>query len=377
MQISSTCTQCASRACVKLSDSGQVDSGTHGPNVGAIAGGVVGGCAFIAIVTFLIWRLFLRSRRQTYPDDLDFDEDEMEDNRMSEEEKAAAAAAGASGMRSRRGSAHSARRSIASTVLTRASNIIPIAFIPHAVDRGNGRNLVPPVPLPTTVTTPYSDQPADHYFMPSDLRDSHYSGFTDDADRASTVGRASITPSLLRGSVASTIFGSAAVVGAGQTGQRGKAAVVSVPAVPRVNYEKYSGTSATVSRLESVPQGQQLPATTYSPPKPERLSNPLSDKHAIVEDENEDGSESMAVAVTRAGGSKHAKSGSSTSASPGKANLSRIIEQATRRASRLPRHGGLGSMDVDRGQSPFGDEHEVVEDALPEEEEDEEEQHRR
>lgn len=269
-------------------------------------------------------------------DDLDLDEEELED--AEEEEKA------------RRNSTATARRSIASTVFTRASNVIPIAFIPGIVDRTD-RGLVPPVPIPTSNgATPYSDQPADHYFMPSDLRDSHYSGFTDDGN--STIGRASLTPSLLRGSVASTIYGSSAVVSAAQTAGRGKANVVSVhiPAVPQVDYEKYGGQPSE--------QGATLPASTFTPgPRTQAgsssvvrpLSNPLSDAHAISDEEAAAG-----PSFSRSLQSRDAKR-----ISAGQPNLSTIIEQATRRASRQPT-GGLGNTG-ERGQSPFGDEHALSE----------------
>lgn len=238
------------------------------------------------------------------------------------------------------------RRSMASTVLTRASNVIPIAFIPGIVDR-TGRGLVPPVPIPTAEgATPYSDQPADHYFMPSDLRDSHYSGFTDDG--ASSVGRASLTPSLLRGSVASTIYGSAAVVGAARTAGRGKANVVSVhvPAVPQVDYQKYGG--------QAPEQGQTLPASTFTPTPRSAvqrpLSNPLSDAHAISDEE----------AMAGPSFSRSMQSKEDKRLSSGEPNLSTIIEQATRRASRQPT-GGLGNAAGERGQSPFGDENALSE----------------
>lgn len=271
-------------------------------------------------------------------DDLDLDEEELED---VQEEKA------------RRNSNATARRSIASTVLTRASNVIPIAFIPGIVDR-TGRGVVPPVPIPTSNgATPYSDQPTDHYFMPSDLRDSHYSGFTDDG--ASSVGRASLTPSLLRGSVASTIYGSTAVVGAAQRADRGKANVVSVhiPAVPQIDYSKYNS--------DKTPEaGQTLPASTFTPtPRaqpalnaPQRpLSNPLSDAHAITDEE--------AAAVAGPSSPRSLQSRGSKRISAGQPNLTTIIEQATKRASRLP-VGGLGDAG-ERGQSPFGDENALTE----------------
>ncbi len=136
--------------------------------------------------------------------------------------------------------------SIASTVLTRASNIIQIAYIPGVTNRSAASTpglLVPPIPpipiaLSSASTTPRYEQ--EHFFMPGDLRDSTYSSIS---------GRTSYA----RTSVASTIYGKNAIVSPvpAQTVIRGKAAVVSVksnganspgdltPPVPNVDYGKY------------------------------------------------------------------------------------------------------------------------------------------
>lgn len=136
--------------------------------------------------------------------------------------------------------------SIASTVLTRASNIIQIAYIPGVTNRSAPSTpglLVPPVPpipiaLSSTSSSPRYEH--EHFFMPGDLRDSTYSGMSDRTSYA-------------RNSVASTIYGKNAVVSPlpAQTVIRGKAAVVSVrsngassgeltPPVPSVDYSKYA-----------------------------------------------------------------------------------------------------------------------------------------
>lgn len=123
------------------------------------------------------------------------------------------------------------RNSIASTVLTRASNIIQIAYIPGVTNRATPTSptlLVPPVPpIPIAVSSPggtpsTGDQ---HFFVPGDLRDSMASGMTGYTDRTS-YARTSYAP---RSSVASTIYGKAGViVTPAQTGMRAKAAMVSV-----------------------------------------------------------------------------------------------------------------------------------------------------
>lgn len=139
--------------------------------------------------------------------------------------------------------------SIASTVLTRASNVIQIAYIPGVTNRSTPSTpglLVPPVPpipiaLSSAASTPLYDE--QHFFMPGDLRDSTYSGISDRTSYART-------------SVASTIYGKNAIVSPlpAQTNTiiRGKAAVVSVgsktpnaatgeltPPVPALDYAKY------------------------------------------------------------------------------------------------------------------------------------------
>lgn len=134
--------------------------------------------------------------------------------------------------------------SIASTVLTRASNIIQIAYIPGVTNRSAPSTpglLVPPVPpIPIALSdagTPRYEQ--EHFFMPGDLRDSTYSALSDRTSYART-------------SVASTIYGKNAVVAPvpAQTVIRGKAAVVSVrsngqssgevtPPVPAVDYSRF------------------------------------------------------------------------------------------------------------------------------------------
>jgi len=131
--------------------------------------------------------------------------------------------------RSARASTHTVA-SMASSVLTRASNIIQIAYIPGVTNRsgpGSPDLLVPPVPpIPAMspasgMSTPYSIS-EQHFFVP-DFRDSMAS--------SSTAGRASMAPSVAqRGSVASTMYRQNAIVSPlpAQTIVRGKAAVVSV-----------------------------------------------------------------------------------------------------------------------------------------------------
>jgi len=206
--------------------------------VGAIAGGVIGGVAVIGIITYLVWRFCIKTRRQQYE----------QDNWAEEEEEPTASEKDFAMRRDARASTHTVG-SVASSVLTRASNIIQIAYIPGVTNRSAPSTpglLVPPVPpipiaMSTTSGSPRYEQ--EHFFMPGDLRDSTYSAFSDRTSYA-------------RNSVASTIYGKNAVVSPvpAQTVIRGKAAVVSVksngagdvtPPVPNVDYGRFGNGPAS------------------------------------------------------------------------------------------------------------------------------------
>ncbi|KAJ6018606.1 hypothetical protein N7499_010202 [Penicillium canescens] len=184
-----TCEQCATTKCISTGTGGSQPS-SGGSDSGAIAGGVIGGVAAIALIVFLVWWFVIRKKRQ-----------ERQEAEKNNEFSAA----------------RSERQSIASTVLTRASNVIQIAYIPGVTNRSppeTPASLVPPVP-PLPGATP--DQ---HFFMPGDLRDSSWT---------TTTGHQSISPTL-RSSVATTIYRNDAIVSAvpAQQIQRSRAAVVSI-----------------------------------------------------------------------------------------------------------------------------------------------------
>ncbi|KAJ5707488.1 Membrane anchor Opy2 N-terminal [Penicillium malachiteum] len=196
---SQSCTTCASTKCVAsaaqtTTASSQPKSG--GVNVGAIAGGVVGGLIAIALILFLIWWFAIRGKRQ---------------ERAAQQEKSSQFSAARS--------ARQSTQSIASTVLTRASNVIQIAYIPGVTNRSppeTPATLVPPVPpLPGA-------HPDQHFFMPGDLRDSSWTTL-------SGAGHQSMSPTL-RSSVATTIYRNDAIVSAvpAQQISRSRANIVSV-----------------------------------------------------------------------------------------------------------------------------------------------------
>jgi hypothetical protein len=235
--ISQSCSQCATTKCVQMSTSASSSSHSSdggGSNVGAIAGGVIGGVAFVAIVTFLIWWFFVRKKRSEF-------------NHQNSD---------AAEKRSAFGDTRQSRKStnsIASTVLTRASNVIQIAYIPGVTNRSPPEtpgSLVPPVPpLPGA-------SPDQHFFMPGDLRDSAWS----DVSQA----HRSFSPSL-RSSVATTIYRSNAIVSPMPAQQvvRTRAAVVSIhngsqpasapetPAVPTITKAQLAKAAITDPNTKS------------------------------------------------------------------------------------------------------------------------------
>lgn len=202
-----TCDVCPENLCVPNPDM-RKPSGGGGPNIGAIVGGVLGGSIAVAIAVYLIWRFCVKNRRSNY--EMEYTDQYSDEATEAEKDFAS--------RRDARASTFTVG-SIASSVMTRASNIIQIAYIPGVTNRSAPSTpglLVPPVPpipiaLSHTSTPSYDDQ---HFFMPGDLRDSTYSGI-------------SYAP---RSSVASTVYGKNAVISQipAQTAMRGKAAVVSV-----------------------------------------------------------------------------------------------------------------------------------------------------
>ena len=232
-----------------------------GAAAGPIAGGVVGGVIVVCVMTYLVWRFCIKKRRQQYIEH-DFPETETIEKSGLD----------FSMQRDARASVHSVR-SIASTVLTRASNVIQIAYIPGVTNRSES-NLIPPVPpIPaaspghSTATTPQPGQDQ-HFFMPSDLRDSTFSDYT--VDRNSYI-RSSMAPTVARGSVASTAYrGSTALSQLPvQTAIRGKANPVavksggnnSVAGTPRSNTPPVP----LIDRRRHAPSEDAIQANTSSP----------------------------------------------------------------------------------------------------------------
>lgn len=207
-----------------------------------------------------------------------FDDEEDDDLRLEKSQRADYDRVGMAGRgrAASRGSLHTVH-SLASSVLTRASNVIQIAFIP-GITTASAAQPIPPIPIPTrtstrTATPTYAHslfarpsspsrapahaliQPGtagaqqDHYFLPGDLASTYSydgTGGADGDDGASMTDaqtRHSLTSSLARASMTSTIYRDDAVAHPlpAQTALRARAAVITVPAVPQipVEYSRY------------------------------------------------------------------------------------------------------------------------------------------
>ena len=333
-------------------------SGGGGPNVGAIAGGVIGGVVFIAVVTFVIWRFCIRPRYKNYETEEEDYSDEYAIDSEEIEKTSPRTIEGSFRPASQARQSHHSTRSVASTVMTRASNVIQIAFIPGITDRNHHNDSdsdIPPVPsIPLsqqrTVSSASSinrgNHPGspDHFFTPADLaggsgsRWSQFSNSTTDSEDIRSLRPQSLASSLARESVASTIFhdGQAATatatpIAASQVqGVRGRANMVSVkpsnptsppgapghvPEVPNVDYFKY---------------GDAKNAAEAGDRKP----------HPLATSTTANGSEE-----------KLATGDGEQTKKPSNRMLAVAIEEATRRASRAPTHAGLGGVGPGQGKS--------------------------
>ena len=385
------CTECARATCSPLPPSASTPSSGSTANIGAIAGGVLGGVVAISAITYLVWRYCIRTRRQA------IDQEEWDDQQAQGDiaEKTFA---------QRRDNRSSAAHSIASTVLTRASNIIQIAYVPGVTSRAAATSptlLVPPVP-PIPIGHSQATSPAgpedQHFFVPGDLRDSTYSGLSSFTDRTS-FARTSYAP---RSSVASTIYAKNAVIAApAQTGMRAKPAMVSVrsansngsggtstPPVPSVDYDKYNSglmrppspanstfsvgstflnnasahtatpARAMVVRVGSVKKiGVNKPKTPDAPvptstasPSSSSVAGPRESNTTTIIIDSPASDQGPFSDPPRPRPTSRSSGGAQSSAS-----LSAVIEESTRRASQRDLSGG--GVRGGRERSPFGDEH--------------------
>lgn len=380
VQNSQTCTSCVTMSCISTAGTGTSSASSsgsavapvdNGPNTGAIVGGVIGGIAAIAILVYLTWRFCIKNKRGQYePDWVEFQHEPTDAEKDF------------SFRRDQRASTHTVG-SIASTVLTRASNIIQIAYIPGLSNRSTASTpglLVPPVPPIPLALAPQSNSPAytdEHFFMPGDLRDSTYSAMTAMTDRTS------FAPSAFgpRSSVASTIYGKNAVVSPvkPQMIVRGKAAQIIVnksgagtpgsltPPVPSIDMDKYgeqpppspafsvgstflnTASAANQARPQIVRMGSKTQVEQVEAvEEPPRALRTVRDSNAITIIEDSP--------VAEQGPFADPESATTSPSHSANNSLSAVIEEATRKATSDVR-AGLG---VNRqSKTPFGDENET------------------
>lgn len=266
----------------------------------------MGGVVVIVIITYLVWRFCIKKRREEY------EESEWRKSGQLTEKDGDEFAT----HRNVRASTHTVA-SIASSVLTRASNVIQIAYIPGVTNRSIESSpdlLVPPVP-PIPAASKGQDQ---HFFMPSDLRDSRFSGYSDDA-----------RTSFARSSIAPTIGGRDSIVTTNvvvnplpaQVIARGKANAVSV---------KSSGKNSPIDTPGSVTP--PIPSIDYGRHghQPPATSGPMVARLGIPK----------AVTVTRHPSNTHTLSSTSSVPPPSKSNPN-IVEDSQAPLVKLERQSSL------------------------------------
>ncbi|KAF3932000.1 hypothetical protein ABW20_dc0103166 [Dactylellina cionopaga] len=224
-----SCDTCAKVDCKKLMTKSQSNAAAQSANnksgapVGAIVGGVFGFLLIVCVLLFFLIRRNKKKQKEAYEASVAAWAVEKDGSSYG-------------GLRDARASTHS-MGSIASTVLTRASNVIQIAYIPGVTNRSNPNSPgflgVPPVPA----IPGQHQESGDHFFSANDIaRQSVWS-----TNSGFTVGTADP-----RASVATTIYRSNAIVSplaATATVVRAKPAVVTVknsPAISNSSSPNYS-----------------------------------------------------------------------------------------------------------------------------------------
>lgn len=267
-----TCDECQRTVCVAQATTPEAISIVPKPlsnrahDIGTIVGSTFAGITVVTIITYAIWRYCIKKKRpQSESKSLsDYTVDSFEGEKSF------------TAQRDARISTHTVA-SIASTVLTRASNIIQIAYIPGVTNRSCPNSpgfLVPPVPpIPLALTSNYGSTVSveqEHFFMPSDLRDSTYSTMTSQT-------------SFGRDSVASTIYGKNAIISPlpAQTGIRGKAAVVSVKSTATSEES-----AQTIANLDFFETGLPSPAFSVGSTFLSRASAATQGKAHIIRVQN-------------------------------------------------------------------------------------------
>ncbi|KAJ9413135.1 hypothetical protein QL093DRAFT_2072732 [Fusarium oxysporum] len=147
--------------------------GGCGLTIGGIIGGIIASIVIVFAATYLVWRLYIKPKRSQSPTSIHvFDMDPMQGSEMD-----------AASRRTSLLSTHTVH-SMAPTILTRASNIIQIAYIPGVTNRAalTSSNLVvssvPLTPMHHTEGNRGHENNDQHFFFPCDLQGSAHSNLS-------------------------------------------------------------------------------------------------------------------------------------------------------------------------------------------------------
>ncbi|KAJ3453368.1 hypothetical protein MRS44_017615 [Fusarium solani] len=173
------CPLCAAFGCMK-DEEAESDKGGGGLTIGGIIGGIIGTIVMIAVATYLVWRSYIKPKRSQAPTSIKVEDVDPVQNSAND-----------AALRGTRPPSTHTVHSIAPTVLTQASNIIQIAYIPGVTNRATPTSpnllvpLVPLIPMHHAEGSRGHGNNDQHFFVPSDLQDSIYSSLSGYSDRTS------------------------------------------------------------------------------------------------------------------------------------------------------------------------------------------------
>ncbi|KAJ3453298.1 hypothetical protein MRS44_017545 [Fusarium solani] len=156
------------------------DKGGGGLTIGGIIGGIVGSIVMIAVATYLVWRFYIKPKRSQAPTSIKVEDVDPVQNSAND-----------AALRGTHPPSTHTVHSIAPTVLTQASNIIQIAYIPGVTNRATPTSPNLLVPLVQLIPMHHAEGSRghgnndQHFFVPGDLQDSIYSSLSGYSDRTS------------------------------------------------------------------------------------------------------------------------------------------------------------------------------------------------
>lgn len=334
-------------------------SNNSSPGAGPIVGGVIGGIVAIAILTYLVWRFLIKPKRAMSSPSMRSSQFDISptNGRVEKHESVPL---------QRRNSTNTVH-SIASTVMTRASNIIQIAYIPGVTNRpanGGPDVLVPPVPpMPGNG----SEQ---HYYGQGQVRDSTYSGYTQFSESGNAMGN--------RSSIASTIYGKQAQVqNPAQAVVRAKPTVVSVkgsgttPPQPDANMERFANRPESLASNFSMSSTMLNNANTATPVRAQVVKVGNGIKKVAASPRFDDGASVTSYAVSSVESEKEVvtpemisamstptiKFTPPTDAGPFADPPQSVVQKPSLDAIKEERREDSSSSLGNRSNNPFGDEH--------------------